>query len=76
MTSPREGKFFDRQPTGSIELLTVAQAAKLLGVSASGMRRLQQDRRVPFFKVGRCVRFAKSDLAAYLTKRRVESIGQ
>ncbi|MEI9990594.1 MAG: helix-turn-helix domain-containing protein [Rhizomicrobium sp.] len=75
MASPDPGRFFDKQPTGSIELLTVAEAAKLLGVSASGMRRLQQERRVPFFKVGRCVRFAKSDLAAYLAQRRVESIG-
>jgi excisionase family DNA binding protein len=68
-------EFFDKRPTGSIELLTIAEAAKLLGVSASGMRRLQQERRVPFFKVGRCVRFAKSDLAAYLGKRRIEAVG-
>jgi excisionase family DNA binding protein len=75
MPWPDPGKFFDKQPTGSIELLTIAEAAKLLGVSASGMRRLQQERRIPFFKVGRCVRFARSDLAAYLTRRRVESVG-
>jgi excisionase family DNA binding protein len=75
MSLPDPGKFFDKQPTGSIELLTVAEAAKLLGVSASGMRRIQQERRIPFFKVGRCVRFAISDLTAYLAKRRVESIG-
>jgi excisionase family DNA binding protein len=75
MPTPDPGMFFDKLPTGSNELLTVAQAARLLGVSASGIRRLQQDRRIPFFKVGRCVRFAKSDLAAYLTQRRVESIG-
>ena len=68
-------KHLEKQPTGSLELLTVAQAARLLGVSASGMRRLQQERRIPFFKVGRCVRFAKSDLAAYLAKRRIEPVG-
>jgi excisionase family DNA binding protein len=66
---------FDKQPMGSTPLLTVAEAAKLLAVSASGMRRLQQERRIPFFKVGRCVRFAKGDLTAYLAQRRVESIG-
>ena len=75
MPSPDPGKFFDRYPTGSIELLTVAEAARLLGVSASGMRRLQQERRIPFFKVGRCVRFAKGDLAAYLAQRRIEPVG-
>lgn len=75
MPSPDPGRFFDIHPTGSIELLTIAEAAKLLGVSASGMRRLQQERRVPFFKVGRCVRVAKSDLVTYLAERRVESVG-
>ncbi len=74
MPPPDPGKFFDTQPTGSIELVTIAEAAKLLGVSASGVRRLQQERRIPFFKVGRCVRLAKSDLATYLAQRRIESV--
>lgn len=68
-------KFFDTRAMGSSELLTVAQAAKVLGVSGSGMRRLQQGRHIPFFKIGRCVRFARSDLAAYLSRRRIEPIG-
>jgi excisionase family DNA binding protein len=75
MAAPDPGMFLDKQAMGLADLLTVAEAAKLLGVSASGMRRLQQERRIPFFKVGRCVRFAKSDLAAYLARRRVDSIG-
>jgi excisionase family DNA binding protein len=75
MPPPDPGKFFDKQPTGSIQLLTVAKAAEMLGISTSGMRRLQQERCIPFFKVGRCVRFAKSDLAAYLTQHRVASVG-
>ena len=75
MDLPELGRFLDKQLTGSTSLLTVAEAAKLLGVSVSGMRRLQQERRIPFFKVGRCVRFAKSDLAAYLAKRRIEPVG-
>jgi excisionase family DNA binding protein len=75
MPSPESGTFFDKQPMGSAEMLTVTEAAKLLGVSASSVRRLQQERRLPFFKVGRCVRFAKRDLAAYLAQHRVQSIG-
>jgi excisionase family DNA binding protein len=75
MAAPKEDAFFDKQPMGLANLLSIAEAAKLLGVSASGMRRIQQERRIPFFKVGRCVRFAKGDLAAYLARRRVESIG-
>jgi excisionase family DNA binding protein len=75
MSQPKSGRFFDNSLTGSSELLTIAEAAQLLGVSASGVRRLQQNRSIPFFKVGRCVRIAKSDLATYLAGRRVESVG-
>jgi excisionase family DNA binding protein len=58
----------------SIELLTIAEVAELLKVSVSGVRRLQQARRLPFIKVGGSVRFSKSDIVSYLEKRRVESI--
>jgi len=60
----------------AIELLTVADVAELLAISVSGVRRLQQARQLPFVKVGGSVRFAKSDIVAYVRKRRVESIGQ
>jgi excisionase family DNA binding protein len=75
MFAPRLTEFLDKKPTESTGLLTIAEAAKLLSISIPGLRRLQQDRRIPFFKVGRCVRFAKDDLAAYLSKRRIEAIG-
>jgi excisionase family DNA binding protein len=68
-------QFFDRPPVGTAALVTTGEAAKLLGVSVSAMRRLQQARAIPFFKVGRCVRFDRSDLAAYLAERRVAPIG-
>jgi excisionase family DNA binding protein len=58
----------------AFELLTIADMARLLKISATGVRRLQQTRQLPFFKVGGSVRFAKSDIMAYLEKRRVESI--
>jgi excisionase family DNA binding protein len=50
-----------------IELLTVPEAAALLKISVPGLRRLQQRRLIPFIKVGGSVRFAKADLASYLT---------
>ncbi len=67
---------FDNSSTGSpdIELLTADEAAKYLRISMTGVRRLQQARHLPFFKVGGSLRFAKSDLLAYLQKRRVEPI--
>lgn len=58
-----------------IQLLTIQDVAKLLNVSASTVRRLQSDRRIPFIKVGGCVRFTKDDIIAFLKKSRVESIG-
>jgi excisionase family DNA binding protein len=58
----------------AIQLLTIAEVAELLKVSVSGVRRLQQARRLPFIKVGGSVRFLKSDIASYLEKRRVDSI--
>jgi len=70
---------FDNKPNESrpqIALLTIREAAELLTISVSGVRRLQQGRRIPFFKVGGSVRFAKEDLVSYLARQRVGSIGQ
>jgi excisionase family DNA binding protein len=74
MTTPGPSEFFDKSSTDARGMLSVAEAATLLGVSRPTMRRLQQERRIPFFKVGRCVRFARSDLASYLAKRRIASV--
>jgi excisionase family DNA binding protein len=57
-----------------MELLTVAEVAEMLKISASSVRRLQQQRCIPFLKVGGSVRFAKSDLMSYLEKMRVEPV--
>jgi len=58
----------------TIKLLTIAEVAELLTISISGVRRLQQARRLPFIKIGGSVRFSKSDVVSYLEKRRVESV--
>jgi excisionase family DNA binding protein len=57
-------------------LLTISDVAELLKISASTVRRLQRQRKLPFVKVGSSVRFVKSDLAAYLERRRVSAIGE
>jgi excisionase family DNA binding protein len=64
------------EPDLALELLTIPEVAKLLRISVSGVRRLQQQRHIPFFKVGGGIRFTRSDIAAFLQKRRVNSIGQ
>lgn len=64
-------------PTDSpaIELLTVSEVAKVLKISASGVRRLQYGRHIPFHKVGGSVRFSRKDVSSYLENSRVEAIG-
>jgi excisionase family DNA binding protein len=52
--------------------LTLADAAAYLNVTERYMRRLVAERRIPFFKVGRLLRFAATDLEAYLEDCRVE----
>ena len=58
----------------NVQLLTVLQTAKLLGISATGVRRLQDRRLLAFIKVGGSVRFAMRDIISYLEKQRVEPI--
>ncbi|MGY3388322.1 excisionase family DNA binding protein [Bradyrhizobium sp. USDA 3311] len=57
-----------------VELLNITEVAKLLSISTSSVRRLQQGRRIPFIKVGGSVRFSKEDVRAYLAKQRVEPV--
>jgi excisionase family DNA binding protein len=57
-----------------MELLTIDEVAKLLKVSPTTVRRLQQGRHIPFIKIGGGVRFAKEDIVDFLKKRRVEPI--
>lgn len=64
----------DSEPTP--ELLTIAEVAKLFRTSKSSVRRLQQQRSIPFLKIGGAVRFATSDLVEYMQRVRVESIGK
>ena len=59
----------------ALELLTIPEVARLLKLSVPSVRRLQQQRRIQFFKVGGRIRFERSDIVAYLQKRRVHSIG-
>lgn len=57
-----------------MDLLRLKEVAALLKVSESSVRRLQQGRHLPFIKVGGSIRFAKSDILAYLAKMRVDAL--
>ena len=60
-------------PTAPPALLDIAGAARRLGTPQRFVRRLVAERRVPFHKVGRYVRFDPRDLDTYLADNRVDA---
>lgn len=60
------------RPTG--RLLTVDQAAELLNTSVRYPRRLIEERRITFVKVGRHVRIPESVLDEFITAGTVEPV--
>ena len=57
-------------------LLTIPDVAALLKVSIATVRRLQQQRKLPFVKIGGSIRFERGDIASYVAARRVRAIGE
>ena len=55
-------------------LLTVEQAAELLGTGPRFIRRLIAERRIEFVRVGRHVRISESALADFIQAGRVEPL--
>jgi excisionase family DNA binding protein len=47
------------------------QLAEMLGVTRRHVRRLVDERRVPFLRVGRFIRFDPAEVAAWLDRNRV-----
>jgi len=58
----------------SVVLLGVRDLAEKLGTSERFVRRLVCERRVPFHKVGKFVRFDPRDIDLWLAEHRVESV--
>ena len=56
------------------EILTIEQAAARINMSERYVRRLVAERRIPFHKLGRCVRIAASDLTEFVNASRVQPI--
>jgi excisionase family DNA binding protein len=52
--------------------LSIPEAAEFLNVTDRWVRRAVRERRIPYLKVGRHVRFLVEDLQAYLAQSRVE----
>jgi len=56
-------------------LIDVGGLAERLGVDVRFVRRLVDERRIPFYKVGKHVRFDPADVAHWLADRRVAASG-
>lgn len=50
-------------------LLDTPAVAEQLGVSVSAVRKMIHQRRIPFLKVGKLVRFRRSEIEAWLDER-------
>ena len=57
----------------SAALIDIAHAAERLGVTTRFMRRLVDERRIPFHKIGKYVRFDPVDLDRFAMRGRVEA---
>ncbi|MEV7911503.1 helix-turn-helix domain-containing protein [Streptomyces griseus] len=55
-------------------LLTVEQAAQRLGTGVRFIRRLVQERRIRYVKLGKPVRIPESAIAAYIDERTVPTL--
>jgi excisionase family DNA binding protein len=55
-------------------ILTPEEAADFLGVSLRTIRYWVAERRIPYFHLGRFIRFKPADLTAFLESGRVDAI--
>lgn len=55
----------------SVPLLDIRGAASYMGVTERFVRRLIEERRIPYYKVGKFVRFSEEDLDDFLTSVRI-----
>lgn len=53
------------------QLLNIDELAQRLGITARHVRRLVAEKRVPYYKVGRLVRFDEAEISVWLATRRV-----
>ncbi len=54
------------------ELLNVGEVAQYLGVPKSRVYALVEAKDIPFYKIGRLVRFRKADIDSWLNRHKVE----
>jgi excisionase family DNA binding protein len=60
---------------GTSVLLGIDELAERLGVSARFVRRLVEERRIPFLKIGKFVRFDPDDVDRWISSQRIRPSG-
>lgn len=70
-TPPPATKRSHRPAAGQSTLLTVDDVAERLGVSVRHVRRLVFERRIPYLKWGRLLRFDVHDIDVWLAESRI-----
>ncbi len=55
-------------------LLDITALAERLGVTERFVRRLVAERRIPFLKIGKFIRFEPADVAAWIDQQRVDQL--
>lgn len=73
MTSPDDNPTAERQANDD-RLLDKTEAIELLNITNWHLERLIRYRLIPFVKVGRLVRFRRSDLDAWIEDNRTEAV--
>lgn len=56
------------------QMVDIAEVAERLGVGERFVRRLVEERRIPYFKIGRHVRFMRDDVDRWISQSRVEPL--
>lgn len=70
------GSLHDRvQQNEQFTLVDIVGVSDLLGVSARHIRRMVFERRIPYLKVGRLLRFDRAEIAIWLERSKVDPIG-
>ena len=70
----REPSMGPNGASGRRSMVGIAELAVELGVKVSFVRRLVHERRIPYYKVGRHVRFDPSEVHAWLGDGRVDAL--
>jgi len=59
---------------GEKRLLTIKEASDYLGISVKGLYNMVNRRELPFYKIGKRVRFDMKQLDEWIEKHKVESV--